>query len=183
MLVSTNYRVTVLKFPVSSQCPRSTHMSYSLASCHMPEFLPAGRQRKKDLRSIQSVLQNGTPVSTQRKPTETQQVPQLPVSPAANTKLHTTPFKICLLCLQIQSADKVNEKTEARSKSVHPARVQISKHLVFSRDMYPQAFRDPKFLLLQTIPHNFFLSLGWQSGVSLRRHVPTSSPTKPWSIS
>lgn len=148
MFVSTNYRVTVLKFLVSSQCPRSTHMSYSLASCHMPEFLPAGRQRKKDLRSIQSVLQNGTPVSTQQKPTETQQVPQLPVSPAANTKLHTAPFKICLLCLEIQSADKVNEKTEARSKSVHPARVQISKGFAVLKGYVSSGLQGPQILTL-----------------------------------
>lgn len=145
-------------------------MSYSVASCQMPEFLPAGRRERKiwgqssRCFKMELLFQHSESLQKRNRCHSFLFLQQ----PTPNYAQRHLKSAYCAYSQQIKPT-----RRQQQDQSLFTCCVQTSKHVVFSRDTYPQAFRDPKFLFLQTIPHNFFLSLGWQSG------VPTSSPTKP----
>lgn len=143
-------------------------MSYSVASCQMPEFLPAGRRERKiwgqSSRCFKMELLFQHSESLQKR-----------------NRCHS------FLFLQPPTPNYAQRHLKsaycAYSQQIKPTRRQQQDQSLFTLLVYRPAsiwcsqgiriLRDPKFLFLQTISHNFFLSLGWQSG------VPTSSPTKP----
>lgn len=143
-------------------------MSYSVASCQMPEFLPAGRRERKiwgqSSRCFKMELLFQHSESLQKRNRCHSFLFLQPPTP--NYAQRHLKSAYCAYSQQIKPKRRQKQDQSLFTLLVcRPASIWCSQGI--------HILRDPKFLFLQTISHNFFLSLGWQSG------VPTSSPTKP----
>lgn len=143
-------------------------MSYSVASCQMPEFLPAGRRERKIWGQsswcfkMELLFQHSESLQ-KRNRCHSFLFLQPPTPNYAQRHLKSA---YCVYSQQIKPTRRQQQDQSLFTLLVYrPASMWCSQGI--------HILRDPKFLFLQTISHNFFLSLGWQSG------VPTSSPTKP----